>query len=90
MDKRILGRDLRVSAVGFGCMGLSHGYGAPLDKREAVRLLRQAEEEGYTFFDTAEVYGVSSDPHINERLVGRGAGSISQPDGHCYQIRIAL
>ena len=70
MDKRILGRDLRVSAVGFGCMGLSHGYGAPLDKREAVRLLRQAEEEGYTFFDTAEVYGVSSDPHINERLVG--------------------
>lgn len=70
MDKRILGRDLRVSVVGFGCMGLSHGYGAPLDKREAVRLLRQAAEEGYTFFDTAEVYGVSSDPHINERLVG--------------------
>ena len=71
MDKRVLGRDLCVSAVGFGCMGLSHGYGAPVDEREAVRLLRQAAEEGYTLFDTAEVYGTGNDPHVNERLVGK-------------------
>lgn len=57
MQNRTLGKDLTVSAVGLGCMGFSHAYGAPTDEREAVRLLREAVEMGYTFFDTAEVYG---------------------------------
>lgn len=70
MDTRVLGRDLTVSAVGLGCMGFSHGYGMPTEEREAVRLLRQAVNLGYTFFDTAEVYGTSQEPHVNERLVG--------------------
>ena len=62
MDTRILGKDLAVSAVGLGCMGFSHAYGAPTEKDEAVRLIRQAAEMGYTFFDTAEVYGTPEDP----------------------------
>lgn len=70
MQNRTLGKDLKVSAVGLGCMGFSHAYGAPTDKRKAVRLLREAVEMGYTFFDTAEVYGTPEDPHVNERLVG--------------------
>ncbi len=70
MQSRTLGKDLTVSAVGLGCMGFSHAYGAPTDEREAVRLLREAVEMGYTFFDTAEVYGTPEDPHVNERLVG--------------------
>lgn len=70
MDKRILSKDLQVSAVGLGCMGFSHAYGAPTEDKEAVRLIRRAAEIGYTFFDTAEVYGTQEDPHINEELVG--------------------
>lgn len=70
MNTRILGKDLKVSAVGLGCMGFSHAYGAPTEEKETVRLLRQAVELGYTFFDTAEVYGTPEDPHVNERLVG--------------------
>ena len=57
MRYRTLGKDLSVSAVGFGCMGISHAYGKPLDRQEGIRLIRQAVEMGYTFFDTAEVYG---------------------------------
>ena len=70
MQKRILGNGLEVSGIGLGCMGLSHAYGAPTESKEAVRLIRQAVEMGYTFFDTAEVYGVPEDPHQNEVLVG--------------------
>ncbi len=70
MYERILGKNLRVSAVGLGCMGFSHAYGAPMEKNEATRVLRQAVEMGYTFFDTAEIYGPQEDPHDNERLVG--------------------
>ena len=70
MNERILGKNLRVSAVGLGCMGFSHAYGAPMEKSEAIRVLRQAVEMGYTFFDTAEIYGPQEDPHDNERLVG--------------------
>jgi aryl-alcohol dehydrogenase-like predicted oxidoreductase len=65
MQKRKLG-DLEVSAVGFGCMGMSFSYGRPLEKQEAISLIRSAVERGVTFFDTAEVYG----PLINEELVG--------------------
>lgn len=76
MKTRILGKDLTVSAIGLGCMGFSHAYGAPLPEKETISLLRQAVEIGYTFFDTAEVYGTSDDPHANERLVGEALKSI--------------
>lgn len=70
MEHRILGKDLEVSAVGLGCMGMSHAYGAPADKAEMRRLLAEAVDMGYTFFDTAEVYGTPENPHDNEELVG--------------------
>jgi len=67
MKKRILGKNgLEVSALGFGCMGMSFSYGPPADKQEMISLLRKAVDLGITFFDTAEVYG----PFINEELVG--------------------
>lgn len=70
MQYRTLGSDLTVSAVGLGCMGMSHAYGAPADKKEMTELLAQAVDLGYTFFDTAEVYGTPVHPHDNEELVG--------------------
>lgn len=67
MQKRKLGNsDLEVSALGLGCMGLSHGYGPATDKVQAIALIRAAFERGVTFFDTAEVYG----PFTNETLLG--------------------
>jgi aryl-alcohol dehydrogenase-like predicted oxidoreductase len=67
MQKRKLGKSkLEVSALGFGCMGMSFGYGPPKDKQEMTSVLRAAVERGITFFDTAEVYG----PFLNEELVG--------------------
>ena len=67
MQKRYLGKSgLEVSALGLGCMGLSHGYGPATDTRQAVELIRAAVERGVTFFDTAEVYG----PYLNEEVVG--------------------
>ena len=65
MQQRKLG-NLEVSALGLGCMGLSFGYGPAIDRREAIKLIRAAVERGFTFFDTAEVYG----PFTNEELVG--------------------
>jgi aryl-alcohol dehydrogenase-like predicted oxidoreductase len=65
MEKRKLG-NLEVSALGLGCMGLSSGYGPPVDKQQGISLIRAAVERGVTFFDTAEVYG----PFANEELVG--------------------
>ena len=62
-----LASPLTVSTVGLGCMGMSHGYGAPSDIDEMVKLIRKAHELGVTFFDTAEVYG----PYTNEELVGK-------------------
>ena len=71
MEYRTLGLSgLRVSAVGLGCMGMSHAYGAPADKREMTELLADAVEMGYTFFDTAEAYGTVDRPHDNEELLG--------------------
>src|SRR6516162_8412086 len=67
MQKRRLGNsDLEVSAIGLGCMGMSFGYGPPMDKQQAISLIRTAVERGVTFFDTAEVYGAFT----NEELVG--------------------
>lgn len=72
MEYRTLGLSgLRVSAVGLGCMGMSHAYGAPADKYEMTELLADAVEMGYTFFDTAEVYGTPDRPHDNEELLGK-------------------
>lgn len=71
METRIIGKDLSVSAIGLGCMGFSHAYGAPIDEKETIHLLRQAVDFGYTFFDTAEVYGTPDNPHVNEELVGK-------------------
>jgi aryl-alcohol dehydrogenase-like predicted oxidoreductase len=67
MQKRNLGNgNLEVSALGFGCMGMTFSYGPAGDKQEMISLLRAAVERGVTFFDTAEVYG----PFTNEELVG--------------------
>jgi len=67
MQTRELGRSgLRVSAIGLGCMGISHAYGTDLAKSDGVRLIRDAVDRGVTFFDTAEVYG----PFTNEEVVG--------------------
>jgi len=62
--------NLTVSSVGLGCMGMSHAYGAPADKKEMRELIAAAVDMGITHFDTAEVYGSPDDPHDNERLVG--------------------
>ena len=66
MQKRRLGGDLEVSALGLGCMGMSFGLGPPVDRQQSIQLMRAAFERGVTFFDTAEVYG----PFLNEELVG--------------------
>src|SRR3954471_1485877 len=67
MQKRKLGNGgLEVSALGLGCMGMSFGYGPPMDKNDGIALIRAAVERGVTFFDTAEVYGAFT----NEELVG--------------------
>jgi aryl-alcohol dehydrogenase-like predicted oxidoreductase len=67
MQKRTLGHsELEVSALGFGCMGISFGYGQPTSRENGIRVIRAAVDAGITFFDTAEVYG----PFVNEELVG--------------------
>lgn len=76
MTNRVLGADLTVSAVGLGCMGFSHAYGAPTQRSEAVRAIRAAFDLGYTMFDTAETYGTAADPHENEKLVGEALKDI--------------
>ena len=70
MDKRILGKDLQVSTIGYGCMGMSHAYGTVSTQKEAEQLIEKAIDCGCTFFDTAEIYGTADDPHHNEKLMG--------------------
>ena len=65
MKKRMLG-NLEVSAIGLGCMGMSHGYGPASNKKDMIYLIHQAFDMGITFFDTAECYG----PFENENIVG--------------------
>jgi aryl-alcohol dehydrogenase-like predicted oxidoreductase len=73
MKKRKLGRSgLEVSALGFGCMGLSYGYGPAQEKQAALALIRSAVDGGVTFFDTAEAYG----PFLNEELVGEALAGV--------------
>jgi aryl-alcohol dehydrogenase-like predicted oxidoreductase len=66
MVKRTLGARLEVSAIGLGCMGMSHAFGPPPGKQEMISLIRAAVDRGVTLFDTAQVYG----PFSNEELVG--------------------
>src|SRR5205085_3877978 len=67
MQKRTLGKSgLEVSALGFGCMGISFGYGRPSSREDGIAIIRAAVDRGVTFFDTAEVYG----PYSNEDVVG--------------------
>ncbi|WP_060905550.1 aldo/keto reductase [Streptomyces scabiei] len=73
MHTRTLGRDLRVSAVGLGAMGMSQSYGPnPGDRSDMIAVLRGAVDRGVTFFDTAEVYG----PYVNEELVGEALAPV--------------
>jgi len=61
-----------VSAIGYGCMGLSYGYGPDADPKDGIRIIRAAFDGGVTFFDTAEVYG----PYTNEALVGEALAPV--------------
>jgi len=73
MRTRMLGNSgLEVSAIGFGCMGLTSAYGKPGDRQDMIALVRAAVERGITFFDTAEVYG----PFANEELVGEALAPV--------------
>ena len=75
MEARKLGNgQLEVSALGFGCMGLSHGYGPATDRNEAISQIRAAADRGVTFFDTAEIYG----PYLNEDVVGEALAPIRE------------
>lgn len=78
MEKRTLGNDFRVSAIGLGCMGMSEFYG-PRDDSQSLRVLARAVELGVDFFDTADMYG----PHHNEQLIGSFLAR------HKAQVRIA-
>jgi aryl-alcohol dehydrogenase-like predicted oxidoreductase len=69
MQKRKLGRSgLEVSAIGYGAMGLSHGYGPATDRQQAIALIRAAFERGVTFFDTAQIYGAENEEIVGEAL----------------------
>ena len=72
MKHRQLGNNLKVSALGLGCMGMSSAYGLAADRRDMIALIRTAHERGITFFDTAEAYG----PFVNEELVGEALAPI--------------
>jgi aryl-alcohol dehydrogenase-like predicted oxidoreductase len=73
MEKRILGKSgLEVSALGFGCMGISFGYGPATSREDGIAIIRAAVDGGVTFFDTAEVYG----PFTNEEVVGEALGQV--------------
>jgi aryl-alcohol dehydrogenase-like predicted oxidoreductase len=75
VDKRTLGRNgLEVSALGFGCMGISSGLGPAADRQDGIAVIRAAVERGVTFFDTAEVYG----PFVNEELVGEALAPVRE------------
>lgn len=73
MQKRTLGKSgLEVSALGFGCMGISFGYGPATSREEGIAIIRAAVDGGVTFFDTAEAYG----PFANEEVVGEALGPV--------------
>lgn len=75
MKTRVLGQVLEVSAIGLGCMGMDHAYGAPADREEMIKLIRRAVELGCNFFDTAVVYG-----EANEVLLGKALEIFNRED----------
>ena len=75
MKTRVLGQGLEVSAIGLGCMGMDHAYGAPADREEMIKLIRRAVELGCNFFDTAVVYG-----EANEVLLGKALEIFNRED----------
>lgn len=86
MKTRVLGNGLAVSAVGLGAMGFTHAYGAAMEDKDAVRILEQSLDDGYTFFDTAECYlGVHADGSkaVNEIVVGQALRA------HRHEVQIA-
>ena len=86
MQKRKLGnRNLEVSAIGLGCMGISFGLGPAADRQQGIAVIRAAVERGVTFFDTAEVYG----PFVNEER-RRGPRPLPRPGGHRHQVRVPI
>ncbi len=74
MQKRQLGKGLEVSALGYGCMGLSSAYGPAVSREAGIKMIRAAFDRGVTFFDTAEAYG----PFANEELVGEAVAPFRQ------------
>jgi len=75
MEKRKLGKSgLEVSELGLGCMGMSSGFGPPMEKKDGIALIRAAVERGVTFFDTAEIYGA----YTNEELVGEALAPVRE------------
>lgn len=75
MKKRILGKDLEVSSIGLGCMGMDHAYGSPANRNEMITLIRHAVDLGCNFFDTAVVYGEE-----NEILLGKALAIYNRKD----------
>ncbi|CZQ97087.1 Predicted oxidoreductase [Trichococcus flocculiformis] len=75
MNTRVLGRGLEVSAIGLGCMGMDHAYGATADREEMIKLIRRAVELGCNFFDTAVIYG-----EANEVLLGKALEIYNRED----------
>src|SRR3954471_15758993 len=87
MQKRMLGKSgLDVSALGFGCMGISFGYGPASTREDGLAIVRAAFDGGVTFFDTAEAYG----PFTERRARRRGARAGPRAGGHCDQVRIQV
>jgi hypothetical protein len=91
MDRRTLGKDLEVSALGFGCVGISHGYGNALPREEGSARIWQTFDAGVTFFDTAKCYG----PYTNDRtgiptrfrlVRGLGHGFLSRHWNNCGRV----
>ena len=74
MQKRTLGNNLAVSAIGLGCMTMTGGYSVSPDRQEMIALIRSAVERGVTFFDTAQVYG----PFTNEELLGEALAPVRE------------
>ncbi|MFV0395928.1 MAG: aldo/keto reductase [Coprobacillaceae bacterium] len=70
MHKIVLGQGLEVSAIGLGCMGMTHGFGKPADEKEMIDVIRGAYQAGITMFDTAECYQNEDGTMYNETLVG--------------------
>lgn len=86
MRKRVLGKNLEVSAIGLGCMGFTHAYGKPMEESKATRIIQEAVALGYTLFDTAERYTGFDDAGNkvwNEELVGKALSP------YRHQIQIA-